>query len=94
MNKVAKLSESSRVAMAGDDGGSRIHLNEDTLGVGRMARNVLSETFSRRPQVKNLSSVLNHLGAKEAAEVQDSDPLEPALIRRSATWAGEAPAAR
>jgi len=88
MGKIAKLNESSRVAMGGEDGG-KVSLNEDTLGVGRMARNVLSETYARgqRP-IKGISAVLNHLGSKEAAEVQDSDPLEPALIRRSATWTG------
>ena len=90
MNKVASLGESSRVAMSGEDGRSKINLNEDTLGIGRMARNVLSETMSRRPQytqVKSLATVLNHLSAKEEAEAHDSDPMEPALIRRSATWA-------
>mmetsp|Transcript_13178 Transcript_13178/g.31065 ORF Transcript_13178/g.31065 Transcript_13178/m.31065 type:complete len:268 (-) Transcript_13178:91-894(-) len=87
MNKIAKLNESSRVAMGGDDGG-KVSLNEDTLGVGRMARNVLSETYARgqRP-IKGIAAVMNHLGSKEAAE-QDSDPLEPALLRRSATWTG------
>ena len=90
MGNIAKLNESSRVSMGGEDG-DKVSLNEDTLGVGRMARNVLSETYARgqRP-VKGIAAVLNHLGSKEAAEAQDSDPLEPALIRRSATWTGPA----
>ena len=59
MGKIAKLSESSRVAMGGEDGG-QVSLNEDTLGVGRIARNVLSETYAhgQRP-IKGISAVLN-----------------------------------
>ena len=89
MNKVAKLNESSRVSMAADDGKSKFVLNEDTLGVGRMARNVLSETMAL-PQRggKSLKNVLNHLGAKSSEEPPDSDPSEPVLIRRSASHVG------
>jgi len=39
------LNVNSRVAMAADDGRS-VHLTEDTLGVGNIAKNVLSETMT------------------------------------------------
>ena len=59
MGKIAKLSESSRVAMGGEDGG-KVSLNEDTLGIGRIARNVLSETYAHgQKPIKGISAVLN-----------------------------------
>ena len=39
------LNVNSRVAMAGDDG-RNVNLTEDTLGVGNIAKNVLSETMT------------------------------------------------
>ena len=39
------LNDNSKVAMAGDDG-SNVNLTEDTLGVGNIAKNVLSETMA------------------------------------------------
>ena len=59
MGKIAKLSESSRVAMGGEDGG-KVNLNEATLGIGRIARNVLSETYAHgQKPIKGISAVLN-----------------------------------
>lgn len=45
MGTLDSLNVNSRVAMAGDDGRD-VNLTEDTLGVGNIAKNVLSETMT------------------------------------------------
>ena len=68
MAKTARLSESSRVAM-NSDVGKKMYISDETLGVGRVARNVVTETMAvPRRAGKTIETVVSHITGNDHQE--------------------------
>ena len=79
MAKTARLSESSRVAM-NSDMGKKMYISDETLGVGRVARNVVTETMAvPRRAGKTIETVVSRITDQQerARPYPKSAPVSP-----------------